>query len=136
MAHDFSDAHDRHWEDAELLRQHQRLANADHLYGLAAECGLKALMAALGLPMDEQGPVEPRYRRHIDELWDVYNAFCSERAGPRYALPASNPFDDWSVAQRYAARSSFDRTKLERHQEGALAVRRLIAQAKRDGRIR
>lgn len=41
---DFVDAHERHWRDAELLWQHQRWANADQLYGLSAECGLKALM--------------------------------------------------------------------------------------------
>jgi hypothetical protein len=40
MNADFLDAHYRHWQDAELLFGRGRLANADHLYGLAAECGL------------------------------------------------------------------------------------------------
>lgn len=40
----FRDAMDRHWQDAELLHRKERLANADHLYGLSAECGLKALL--------------------------------------------------------------------------------------------
>ena len=39
----------RHWEDAELLFSEKRLANADHLYGFSAECGLKAVMEALGM---------------------------------------------------------------------------------------
>ncbi len=41
MSVDFGDAHIRHWKDAELLYCVQHLANADHLYGMAAECGLK-----------------------------------------------------------------------------------------------
>ena len=52
---DFVDAHRRHWEDAELLFDHQRWANADQLYGLSAECGLKAVMQILGMPVDDQG---------------------------------------------------------------------------------
>ncbi|WHF34964.1 hypothetical protein [Aeromonas salmonicida] len=44
MQADFLDAHARHWDDAESLLQAQRWANADHLYGMAAECGLKQLM--------------------------------------------------------------------------------------------
>lgn len=41
---DFFNAHQRHWKDAELLYKEKRWANADHLYGLSAECGLKAVM--------------------------------------------------------------------------------------------
>ena len=52
---DFRDAHLRHWQDAELLFEHQRWANADQLYGLSAECGLKAVMRALGMPVGRHG---------------------------------------------------------------------------------
>jgi len=41
MSIDFLDPHDRHWEDGERLFGVSRWANADHLYGLSAECGLK-----------------------------------------------------------------------------------------------
>jgi len=44
MTADFLDAHERHWTDAEILFAQGRFANADHLYGLSAECGLKWLM--------------------------------------------------------------------------------------------
>ena len=47
MKADFLDAHQRHWDDAEHLLQAQRWANADHLYGFAAECGLKAVVAGV-----------------------------------------------------------------------------------------
>ena len=46
---DFKDAHSRHWVDAELLFGKSRWANADHLYGFSVECGLKAVMAKLGM---------------------------------------------------------------------------------------
>ena len=49
---DFSDAHRRHWEDAELLHAYSRWANADQLYGFSAECGLKAVMQVLGMHVD------------------------------------------------------------------------------------
>ena len=53
MSHlaDFHDAHLRHWQDAELLFRHDRWANADQLYGLSAECGLKAVMRLLEMPV-------------------------------------------------------------------------------------
>nr|VFK54807.1 MAG: hypothetical protein BECKTUN1418F_GA0071002_105616 [Candidatus Kentron sp. TUN]VFK55380.1 MAG: hypothetical protein BECKTUN1418D_GA0071000_103118 [Candidatus Kentron sp. TUN]VFK60455.1 MAG: hypothetical protein BECKTUN1418E_GA0071001_105815 [Candidatus Kentron sp. TUN] len=51
MNADFFDAHNRHWQDWEQLFASERWANADHLYGMAAECGLKCLMQAFP-PMD------------------------------------------------------------------------------------
>lgn len=49
MNADFLDANARHQHDADLLFDRQRWANADHLYGLAAECGLKRLMVTFGM---------------------------------------------------------------------------------------
>lgn len=49
MVTDFMDAHHRHWEDAELLFNASRWANADHHYGMVAECGLKRLMIVFGM---------------------------------------------------------------------------------------
>ena len=67
---DFADAHRRHWEDAESLFDCGHWANADHLYGLSAECGLKAVMRALGMQVDDEGaPIDKEHRKHIDELW-------------------------------------------------------------------
>lgn len=43
----FVDAHRRHWDDAELLLGNARWANADQMYGFSAECGLKAVDAAV-----------------------------------------------------------------------------------------
>ena len=63
---DFVDAHHRHWEDAELLFDHCRWGNADQLYGFSAECGLKAVMRSSGMPVDNEGTPENRYRKHVE----------------------------------------------------------------------
>jgi HEPN domain-containing protein len=40
----FAEAARRHLADALLLHGENRFANADHLAGVAAECGLKAIL--------------------------------------------------------------------------------------------
>lgn len=64
---DFGDAHLRHWEDAEFLLSDRRFGNANHLYGFSAECGLKAIMRALGMKVDQSGsPTLKKHRVQID----------------------------------------------------------------------
>ena len=139
---DFLDATRRHWEDAELLRVEERWANADHLYGLSAECGLKALMQAFGMEMeaDDQGlydkPKKKGDQKHIDTLWKHYEHYRSTREGTKYLLPReyddSNPFDDWSVHQRYVHRNQFDANRLQRHRSGAECVKNLVVEARKE----
>ena len=82
---DFADAHRRHWEDAELLLAHDRWANADQLYGFSAECGLKAVMRALGMPVDSAGtPQKAAHRKHVQELWPVFQTFAAGHGGRWY----------------------------------------------------
>ena len=52
MQANFLDAHERHWGDAERFFSAGRYANADHLYGMAAECGLKRLMVHFGMAVN------------------------------------------------------------------------------------
>lgn len=136
MQADFLDAHERHWDDAERLSQAQRWANADHLYGLAVECGLKRLMLAFGMPYDaaRDRPSQQRDRLHANGIWDRFDSYRSGHAqGSGYTLPPSNPFDDWDVADRYAHQASFDVARVGGHQAGAQVVRGLIAKAQREG---
>jgi len=133
---DFADACDRHWEDGESLLADERLANADQLFGLAAECGLKRTMLRLGMNVDAEGvPAEKKHKVHIDRLWDTFQGFASSQNGARYAaqLPASNPFSDWSIHNRYAHRSHFSREVVASHRGGAAAVREVLQQAEFDG---
>lgn len=136
MTADYLDAHQRHWDDAERLRGTERWANADHLYGIATECGLKRLMLAFGMTFDvSKGmPAEGKDREHANGIWARYESYRSGHPqGAAYALPAVNPFADWHVSQRYAPQAAFDRTRVEKHRRGAESVSLLVKQAHLEG---
>lgn len=135
MDTDFLDAHQRHWADAELLKDHSRWANADHLYGMSAECGLKRLMLLFGMKMKAGRPEQRDDRQHVDKIWERFETYRSKRGGPEYAIPTNSPFDNWEAAQRYSARVNFDETRISAHPAGADIVRGLINKARRNGLI-
>jgi len=136
MRTDFLDAHQRHWDDAELLFKEERWANADHLYGLAAECGLKRLMLAFGMPFN-QDRGEPANRKdlvHANAVWDRFESYREGRGlGTEYVLPALNPFQGWRISDRYAHRSDFDPGRAQVHRDGATIICRLVETAQREG---
>ena len=136
MPVDFLDAHTRHKEDAAHLESDQRWANADHLYGMSAECGLKALMAVFGMPTTGGDPDDWADRKHIDELWDRYEAYRSgHQAGPEYQLTGPNPFATWRAKQRYHARTGFTQATVAPHRMAAITVAALVQQARGDGHL-
>lgn len=141
MAHpaDYSDAHERHWDDAELLRTSGRWANADQLYGLSAECGLKAAMKSLGMAVDSAtgAPTEKKHWKHVERLWPQFTGFAKSRGGSRYLalLPSGTPFTDWSIDDRYANRSHFEEANVNPHRQAALAIRGMVQKLRRDGRL-
>ena len=127
---DYADAHVRHWRDAERLFACPALANADHLYGLSAECGLKAVLVSEGQPVD------PTYRLHVDKLWPTFVSFAQGRTGAAYLsmLPDGTPFRDWHVSQRYAHQRHFGEARVEPHRGAARAVRAMFQSATQGGR--
>lgn len=136
MQTDFLDAHYRHWDDAEHLFDDSRWANADQLYGLSAECGLKRLMMAFGMNIDTTTgrPIDDKDRVHTNKAWPRYESYRSgHHHGARYSLPTIDPFINWDVSQRYANRSNFDQALAEAHRQGANAVRTLVNQAILEG---
>ena len=129
---DFADAHLRHWTDAELLYGRERWPNADHLYGISAECGLKAVvMRCMGMPAE----IPRKYRKHVDELWPTFEDFAREREGGRYLklLPGGEPFKDWSIDHRYAHRKHFDQGRVGPHREAAREIRVMVGSIEQDG---
>ena len=130
---DFADAHLRHWEDAESLFALDHWANADHLYGLSAECGLKAVMRKLGMQVDDQGaPMERKHREHIDKLWPTYIDFAEGQHEQHYVLCGA-PFADWSINDRYANRNHFTQPNVEPHRAAAAQVCDIVKRAITDG---
>jgi hypothetical protein len=137
MQVDFGQAARRHYQDASQLKKDRRLHNADHLFGLAAECALKALMVASGARTDARGDLlERSHRKHFnDGLWDEFHVFASGRQRQRYLsrLPPENPYMDWHVDQRYAADREFMPAAVEAHAKGARATMAALECAAADG---
>ena len=138
MQADFFDAHERHWQDAETLRANTRWANADHLYGFSAECGLKRLMQAFGMGLDPDGsPTDKKHDRvHVDKAWDRYESYRSgHHSGAGYVLRSTNPFSNWSSDQRYARQAEFNEVFVDKHRLGAMEIREKIQAARLDGLV-
>ena len=135
---DFKDAHSRHWIDAELLFVDTKWANADHLYGFSVECGLKAVMAKLGMRLDGSGsPKQGKYRTHVNELWPKFKTFAQGRNGSWYVkkLPGGEPFKNWAVQDRYAHRQGINQSDVAAHRVAAKEVFNLLKKAQLEGRL-
>lgn len=136
MSTDFRDASDRHFEDAEILLAQTREANADHLFGLSAECSLKAVMLALGMAVNTDGaPADRGHKVHMPELWAAFQSFAEGRLASRYLEPLdkANPFSDWAVDQRYWARAAVTAPAPSRHKAAAAQCRLSLEKLLFDG---
>lgn len=132
----FTDAHRRHWKDAEFLYVHERWGNADHLFGFSAECGLKAVMTELGMPLKPSGdPMESEHRKHIRDLWLVFQSFAGRRGASVYLreLPPGTPFSDWSHQNRYSRTGFSDKKAVDQHREAARGILHMVSLAEQDG---
>ena len=106
---DFQGASKRHYRDAELLMTNKRISNAGHLFGFAAECGIKALLVAYGLKTDSRtGDIKEnkkpyRYKTHVNTLINNVQTFSSSRQYSKYLgmMPNLNSFSDWNTGHRY-----------------------------------
>lgn len=135
MSTNFYDAFSRHDADADLLLKNGRWANADHHYGLDAECALKALLLQQGIPSNNGDissgkPYRP-YRTHINVLWNSYQSFMQKRSA--YTIPANNPFQDWDIAQRYASKTDITEQATRNHAAAVGTLKQIIRQAVLDG---
>lgn len=134
---DFYDAAKRHFEDAEHLFLANKYANADQLFGLSAECALKAIMLTGGMPMKDSGsmPQNSNHRRHIDKLWDEFITFADGRLIHKYAdsLGNTNLFSSWDVSHRYENRSVISQEVATQHKAAADQVLQVFNTADIDG---
>jgi hypothetical protein len=128
----------RHYKDAEFLHESKRMPNADQLYGLAAECALKAVMVGLGAGTSPVGDLADRQHRvHIDALWAEFRAFADGRKGARYLnkLSVDNPFSDWRIEYRYADDNHVPPKAIFAHRTGAYEALVALERALADGKI-
>ena len=138
---DFKEAAKRHWDDAEYLFVGARLPNADQLYGIAAECALKAIMFGLGMKVDQSSgrPMEKKHAQHINKLWSEYGVFVSGRQRAKYWAPLSAfpaPFKGWSIYDRYEASSKTKQANVIQHQTATGKVLMVLDMAVIDGVVR
>ena len=127
---DYGDAGKRHALDAGLLLKAARYDGASHLAGLAAECGLKALVGASLTPSPTgHGPptLAGQKAGHLPDLWGTAMSNLRTRHRPDSAVAGlisrdSNPFADWEMETRYARSNSVNKQAAERHLLAARAV--------------
>jgi hypothetical protein len=116
----YSEAALRHWHDARLLEEEDRVENADHLYGFAAECAIKKALVELpafsGATM-----LDMTYKEHVNILWGKVNYQSLQKSYPALSalLKSTNPFSDWHVKQRYAADREISKVAMELHKKSA-----------------
>jgi hypothetical protein len=111
----YSEAARRTFSDAELLYNSDRLGTPDHLYGLACECALKAVLCGHGV-ISGTKPSRP-FKKHIDELWGEYEVALQGRSmsplGP-------NLFANWRAEGRYDDDKAFSTDLVAAHRQGAI----------------
>ncbi len=141
---DFRLAARRHWNDATLLDDHGRTGNAGQLYGLSAECGVKALLVALGYPTEPDGSPanEPpaglsKVRSHIHQFVSKMGDIQGEingRGGAKYTamFPNITKFSDWTTDHRYWANSAIPNS-LPASKLASEEVMRMLDTASLDG---
>ena len=105
---DYVDAAQRHFQDAKLLHVQvpSRLANASHLYGIAAECALKCIMRGAG----NRGKVLRGGSGHLPLLFREFESHSVAKGNAallKRVKQCANGFNQWSVDQRYFAQNSF-----------------------------
>lgn len=140
-APDFKTAARRHHSDAQFLFDDRRWPNADHLAGVAAECGLKAiLLHYLGARLDSRsrpvwGQNSRRLDSHIKQLWDEVRLVVAGRSAPVFAslVTGSAPFADWEIDDRYSDGNTITERRALDHLDTARAIMEVLEQAVRDG---
>lgn len=129
---DFSNAADRYWLDANTLSQNGRLATADHLFGISAECALKAIMLALS----GKTKLPERYKIHLPQIWDEFLAYRPQSGTQPYACNLSpiNPFEKkWHVADRYGHDSHFTSARVNANRNASFSANLALEKARLDG---
>jgi hypothetical protein len=139
---DFLGASKRHYQDAELLMTNKRISNAGHLFGFAAECGIKALLVAYGLKTDPRtGDIKEgrpyRYKTHVNTLINNDQTFEGSRQYSKYLGMMTNlkAFSDWDTGHRYWRESAIPRS-CSGWRDATKEVLQMLDQAKLDGVIK
>ena len=117
---DYQNASKRHLDDAELLfiQTPSRVANASHLFGVSAECSLKAI-ARNSNPTAVFGGRNGHIPQLFAELTNVAPAIFGNSDLVIDIGSIKGYFSSWKVEQRYHAQSNFVEATVTQEQIGA-----------------
>jgi hypothetical protein len=139
---DFSAAARRHHQDARFLLDDRRWPNADHLAGVAAECGLKAILlgyfgATLGNNSRPVWGQPAKTLGHVNHLWSELPLIISGRSAPVFAAliagPPPQPFASWDIADRYSDGNTITEQYAREHLDMTKKIMGLLEQAVLNG---
>lgn len=136
MRNAYASAAQRMHADAARSDNPLRPGTADHLFGLAAECALKAILLAHGvIPEPPKKPADLAIRKqfaaHINQLWGEYVAWA--RSLGALQLTSAPPFESWRVHDRYLHDDVFTADRVAQHRAGAVETTTLLERAIVDG---
>lgn len=138
MEYDFSRSSERHYRSARLLDEANEMADAAHLYGLAAECGIKAVLIGTGsIPITDKGDPElQEHKQHMNGLLRMLGSLGEGRVWPKYyAMIAGKVecFGSWSVLDRYKEEDSISLGDYDSWKAAAERVEAMYRLAKVEG---
>ena len=117
---DHQNASERHLQDAEFLfaQAPKRLANASHLFGLSAECSLKAFAKTVNSNATFGGS-NGHIPKLFAELQNVSPAIGGNATLSNHIAAIRPRFMHWKVSQRYASQITFIQETVADEQTGA-----------------
>lgn len=138
---DYAQSARRHFHDAEQLLASNRQGNAGHLFGFAAESGLKAVLVACRVPTDADGgiPQGHRLRQHVPVLGDRLVTDGHLVPDGRFAMvymamvSSLGNFHDWSIDHRYWADAALPVASVSLWRQCAVEIMAMLDQASEDG---
>jgi hypothetical protein len=147
MAANFTQAALRHFKDASILTgvgDRAHLPNAMQLFGLSAECSLKAVLIGTGsIPVDPVtgGPDRREHKLHVDQLWQAFSTLLGGRSASSYlALLKSTlkpePFDSFAVSHRYEDEAALPWSDFPNYENGATVALSVLAAAQLNGDVK
>ena len=127
MADDYKDASMRHLTDAETLYQQpsKRLANASHLFGLSAECSMKAIIQK-NSPTKKFSGQDGHIPNVFSELQNISPIGSGASTLSGDVAKIIKKFSGWRVAQRYENQSLFLEQTTKAQMEGAQSANQLM----------
>ena len=124
---DYNDSAARHLYDADVLlgQTPQRLANASHLFGVSAECALKAIARQFH-PNVRLGGRDGHIPNLFTELLNVSPAIAGNAALARSIGALQSNFASWQISERYVSQGAFAANRVLQEQAGAKAAHLLM----------